>query len=213
MHQPASRLGLFLAVGTKIDVAGSISNCSSDRTATSATSPPEPTRRWKSAVICGGRRAFKFQFQNFQIFKWRFQFRPQLDKHTCPSRKGLHCECTWHQLGIPKSSSSGRSSHPHSAVGRWFRKGHLLGIHSRNSEYTPGLSQPPAGCFKVQPRRWQLNQQKLETAEQQGAAKSAVLWVRPIKSGISVPDSSLSRRAVSSLNPCILELKLLKSVG
>ena len=115
--------------------------------------------RWKTCL--------QIQFQNSQIFKW---FRPQLDKHTCPSRKGLHCECTWHQLGIPKSSSSGRSGHPHSAVRRWFRKGHLLGIHSRNSEYTPGLSQPPAGCFKVQPRRWQPNQQKLETAEQQGAA-------------------------------------------
>lgn len=162
-------------------------------------------------MICGGRRAFKFQFQIW-IFKWRFQFLgPQLDKHTCPSRKGLHCECTWHQLGIPKSSSSGRSSHPHSAVGRWFRRGHLLGIHSRNSECTPGLSQPPAGCFKVQPGGNRTN--KNETAEQQGAAKSAVRWVRPIKSGISVPDSSLSRRAVSSLNPCILELKLLKSVG
>ena len=72
------------------------------------------------------------------------------------------------------------------------------------------LSQPPAGCFKVQPGGNRTNKNELNNKGQQNLQ---VRWVRPIKSGISVPDSSLSRRAVSSLNPCILELKLLKSVG
>ena len=139
--------------------------------------PPKPTRRlmpesqimeikgdlrWKTCLQIP---ISDLDLQNGDFSFWVLSW---INTHAHRERACI-VNAPWHQLGIPKSSSSGRSSHPHTARSGGGSGGDIcLGIHSRNSECTPGLSQPPAGCFKVQPGG-NANQQKWDSWTTRGS--------------------------------------------